>query len=397
MSQIVPLSELQNRMTRLRARMDAACPDWEMVALFGRVNQYYFTGTMQDGVLLIPREADAVYFVRRSFERARDESLFPRIEPMSSYRDAAQGLSSMPTTIHLETELVPLAMLQRFRKYFPVSECLSVDMQVAAVRAVKSSFELEIMRRSGAVHRRILEERLPGMLREGMSEAQLAAELYPVMIEEGHHGVARFGMFQTEIVIGHICFGPSSIYPTSFDGPGGNFGLGPAVPVLGNRDHTLKKGDLVFVDIGCGVEGYHTDKTMTYMFGASLPGDVVAAHRQCVDIQNRVAEQLRPGAVPSDIYQSIMEGLDAHFLENFMGFGTRRARFLGHGIGLLIDEFPVIAKGFDEPLEEGMVFALEPKKGIENVGMVGIENTFEVTADGGVCLTGDHPGLMPVY
>lgn len=397
MSQTVPLSELQDRMTRFRDRMDVACPHWELVALFGRINQYYFTGTMQDGVLLIPRDAEAVYWVRRSFDRAKDESLFPRIEPMTSFRDAAQAMGRIPAQLYLETELVPLALLQRFQKYFPVSECKSVDLQVAAVRAVKSPFELEIMQRSGEVHRRILEERLPGMLREGMNEAQLAAELYLVMVEEGHQGVARFGMFQTEIALGHICFGPSSIYPTSFDGPGGNFGMGPAVPVLGSRVHTLKKGDLVFVDIGCGVEGYHTDKTMTYMFGGPLPKEVVAAHEQCVAVQNQVAEQLRPGAIPSEIYQSTMAGLSSDFLCNFMGFGTRQARFLGHGIGLLIDELPVIAKGFDEPLQENMVFALEPKKGIEHVGMVGIENTFIVTPDGGCCITGEHPGLIPVY
>jgi Xaa-Pro aminopeptidase len=72
-------------------------------------------------------------------------------------------------------------------------------------------------------------------------------------------------------------------------------------------------------------------------------------------------------------------------------------KFLGHGIGLWIDEKPVIAKGFDEPLEEGMVFALEPKKGIRGVGLVGIENTFVVTPQGGRCITGDNPGLIPVY
>jgi Xaa-Pro aminopeptidase len=173
--------------------------------------------------------------------------------------------------------------------------------------------------------------------------------------------------------------------------------MGPAAPVLGSREHTLKKGDLVFVDIGCGVEGYHTDKTMTYMFGAPLPKEVVAAHEQCVSIQNQVAERLRPGAIPSEIYQTVMASLSPDFLRNFMGFGSRQARFLGHGIGLLIDEFPVIAKGFDEPLQENMVFALEPKKGIEHGGMVGIENTFIVTPDGGCCITGDHPGLMPIY
>ena len=118
--------------------------------------------------------------------------------------------------------------------------------------------------------------------------------------------------------------------------------------------------------------------------------------QQCVKIQNQTAAMLRPGAIPSEMYQTIMESLSPAFLENFMGFGNRRVNFLGHGVGLIIDELPVIARGFDEPLTEGMVFALEPKKGIPGVGMVGIENTFIVTPAGGRCITGTHPGLMPV-
>jgi Xaa-Pro aminopeptidase len=80
-----------------------------------------------------------------------------------------------------------------------------------------------------------------------------------------------------------------------------------------------------------------------------------------------------------------------------MGFGNRTVKFLGHGIGLAVDELPVIARGFDEPIQEGMAFALEPKKGIAGVGMVGIENTFIVTADGSECITGAGRGLIPVY
>jgi Xaa-Pro aminopeptidase len=80
-----------------------------------------------------------------------------------------------------------------------------------------------------------------------------------------------------------------------------------------------------------------------------------------------------------------------------MGFAGRKVKFLGHGIGLVVDELPVIANGFDEPIQSGMAFALEPKKGIENIGMVGIENTFLVTSKGGRCITGDNPGLIPVY
>lgn len=173
--------------------------------------------------------------------------------------------------------------------------------------------------------------------------------------------------------------------------------MSPAVPLLGSHERRLKKGDLVFVDVGCGLEGYHTDKTMTYMFGKSLPDDVIAQHKICLDIQNKIALMLKPGAVPADIYRSIMDGLTPEFKQNFMGFGERSVKFLGHGIGLHIDEMPVIAEGFEEPLKEGMVLALEPKKGIENVGMVGVENTFKVTGEGGICITGDNEGLIPVF
>ncbi len=393
----VPLSELQTRMSRFLAIMDSSNPDWETAVIFCKINQYYFTGTMQDGMLLIRRGGGAVYWVRRSYERAMDESLFTDIRQMAGFRDAAAAAGNISETIYMETEIVPLALYQRFRKYFPFKEVKSLDMQVSAVRAVKSPYELALMEKAGKIHRRVLEDIVPLILKEGMNEADLSAEIYSIMIREGHHGVARFGMFDTELVLGQIGFGESSVYPTYFNGPGGNYGMGPAVPLLGSRERKLKKGDLVFIDIGCGVDGYHTDKTMTYMFGRKLPEEVISAHRQCVEIQNEAAAMLKPGAVPEEIYKTIINKLDPDFLNNFMGYGNRTVKFLGHGIGLQIDELPVIAEGFKEPIEEGMAFALEPKKGIKDIGMVGIENTFLVTPKGGRCITGENLGLIPVY
>jgi Xaa-Pro aminopeptidase len=253
------------------------------------------------------------------------------------------------------------------------------------------------MRRAGKIHEHVLEDLVPDILVEGMSEAQLAAELFKMMISEGHHGLTRFGMFDTEMFLGQLGFGESSIYPTYFNGPGGNYGMSPAVPLIGSRERKLKYGDLVFVDVGCGVDGYNTDKTMTYMFGKELPNYAIEAHNKCVDIQNEIVKMLKPDEIPSNIYKTIMNRLDDDFLQNFMGFGDRKVNFLGHGIGLLIDEVPVIAEGFDQPLQEGMVIALEPKKGIANIGMVGIENTFIVTSNGGECITGNNTGLIPVY
>jgi Xaa-Pro aminopeptidase len=393
----VPLYELESRLSHFRSEMDASNPDWEFCVIFSKINLYYFTGTMQEGMLLIPRNDDATFWVRRSYERANDESLFPRIKPMCSYRDAAAETGDLPDTAYIETEIIPLAFLQRFQKYFPFKFIKPADKQISRVRSIKSLYELSIMERSGKIHRHVLEDLVPGILREGMSEAELAAELYSILIREGHHGIARFSMFETEIGLGQLGFGESSIYPTFFNGPGGCYGMSPAVPFIGSRERKLKRGELVFIDVACGVDGYHTDKTMTYMFGKALPDSVVSEHKKCVDIQNRIAEMLKPGSIPSDIYNTVIQSLDEEFMHNFMGFGNRKVKFLGHGIGLVIDETPVIADGIQDPLQAGMAIAIEPKKGIAGTGMVGTENTFFVTPEGGLCITGNHPGLMPVY
>lgn len=393
----VPLDEIENRMARFRVKMDEREPDWETAVIFSKINQYYFTGTMQDGMLVIPREEEATYWVRRSFERARDESPFRRIKAMDSFRDAAQAGGSFSGTVHLEAEVVPLSLYQRFQKHFPFTAVKSLDMLVSSLRSVKSPYELALMERAGDMHRRILEEQVPEMLKEGMSEAELAAKLYQRMIEEGHHGVTRLSRFDNEMLMGNICFGESSLYPTNFDGPGGNLGLGPAVPMMGSRERKLEKGDLIFIDIGCGIDGYNTDKTMTYMFGAPLPDWAREQHFKCVGIQDELAVRLKPGEIPAHIYRTMMDSLDKEFLKDFMGFDKRSVKFLGHGIGLHVDEVPVLAEGFNEPLQEGMVLALEPKKGLKGIGMVGIENTFMVTPRGGRSITGHSKGLIPVW
>ncbi|MCQ1537527.1 aminopeptidase P family protein [Methanocalculus taiwanensis] len=392
----VPVSEERDRLTRFRRRMERDFPDWEMAAIFGRINQYYFCGTMQDGVLLIPRDGDPIYWVRRSFERARDESLFPAIRPMQSFRDVAKEMGTIPKICHIEAELVPLAHIERFRKHIPVKSFVSLDRQIAYVRAEKSRYEIDLMRKSGEIHRHVLDDIVPELLREGMSEADLGCELHTALINEGHHGIVRFSMFGNEIVLGQIAFGAHSIAPTSFNGPGGAAGLSAAVPLLGSRDRKLRKGDLVFLDVGCGYGGYHTDKTVVYQFGAPLPERAVAAHRTCLAIQQEMAALLRPGVLPSDLYRRVIADIPGEYRRDFMGYAGRQVPFLGHGVGLEVDEYPVIADGFDEPLVVGMAIALEPKIGISGIGMVGVENTFLVRPGGGESITGVSEGLIEV-
>lgn len=396
MFQKVPSEELSLRESRFRQLMNASHPQWKISVIFSKLNLFYLTGTMQEGMLFIPRDEKSTFWVRRSYDRAINESMHSDIRPMESFRDAVPSLRPLPETVFIESEIVPVAFLKRFLKYFPFSDIQSLDSVISSIRAVKSPWELQIMLRAGDSHRKVLENIVPELLYEGMSEVDLAGLLYLEMLKEGHHGIARFGMFDTEMAVGHIAFGESSLYPTNFNGPGGNYGMSPAVPLLGNRERKLKKGDLVFIDIGFGIDGYHTDKTLNYIFGAKPEQTVLKEHNQCLEIQDRIAEQLRPGVIPSLLYENIINSLSPEFRKNFMGFGNRQVRFLGHGIGLVIDEIPVIAKGFDSPLEENMVLAVEPKKGIANFGMVGIENTFIVKPGGGECITGSSKGLISV-
>ncbi|EHQ35587.1 M24 family metallopeptidase [Methanoplanus limicola] len=392
----VPAPELKRRMTRFRDEMLRIDPDWEMAAVFSKINQYYFAGTMQDGVLLIPSDGEAEFFVRRSFERAKEESNFPVIKQMRSYRDAASDMGLAPKKIYTEKEIVPLSLMERFTKHFPAQEILGVDNIILKLRSVKSRYELDYIREAGKIHRFVLEDVVPGLLRARMTEADLGTELYRALLDEGHQGIIRFRAFDTDFMLGQIAFGENSLNPTNFDSPSGFLGMGISVPVLGSRRRKLKNGDLVFIDIGCGVCGYHTDKTMTYMMNSHPKNDISDINDRLYDIQMETAKLLKPGAIPSEIYDTVMDSIEPEFLDNFMGFKNRRASFLGHSIGLQIDELPVIAKGFDEPIEKNMVFAIEPKKGIEGFGMVGTENTFIVTAKGGESVTGLHPGLMVI-
>jgi len=387
--------ELENRIDSLRKALIDVDPGFDTALVTGRVNQYYFTGTMQDGLLVVKRDGGAYYFVRRSLERALDECPLDIVYPMMSYRDMVGIVPTNFGNTYIETESVPIAMLGRLQKYFKMDKINPLDRIIFAQRAIKSPRELELIRQSGRQHLQLLEEIAPSLLREGISEAEFQGELFAAMIKLGYQGVSRFSIFQTEMVVGQLGFGENSVYPTSFDGPGGMKGMNAASPAIGSRKRRLKKGDLVFVDIGYGVGGYHSDKTQVYSFGAPPEAEIVKIHRACIEVERRCAAMLVAGAIPSQIYAKIMDNLPEGLSEGFMGY-PKGVCFLGHGVGLHIDEPPAIAKGFDTPLAENMVIALEPKCGIPGVGTVGVEDTYIITAGGSECVTGGGRDIMTV-
>lgn len=391
----VPASELETRLERFRRAMDAAHPGWEMAAVNHKVAMYYFTGTIQEGVLLI-RPQDAVFWVRRSFERACNESHFSDIRPMHSFREAAAFYGSAPKVMYVETKKATLDWERMLHKYFAFEELGSFDSVLQDLRMVKSEYELKQMEQSGAIHETVLDIVAPKLIHGGISEAQLAIALYSEMVQRGSHGTARFNQALGEEAVGIASFGKSGLVRTGFDGPGGTDGTCIAVQSIGNAFRKLQPGRLVYLDIPCGFDGYHTDKTVVYYYGDLAKDEqskhLMEAQQRCLELEQEVVRLMVPGEPIENLYLRTMDKFDNIYGDAFMNGG----KFLGHSIGLVMDEAPAIAKGFKQPLQPGMTFAVEPKIALPGLGMVGTENTYVVTENGARSLTGSSHLLREV-
>lgn len=392
----VPKEELGRRLAAFRRGMNAIDPDWSMALINHKINMYYLTGTMQEGVLVIRPDA-ATLWVRRSFDRAQSESLFGDIRPMRSFRTLGEYYTDIPPVAYIETRTASLAWFDMVRRHLPFASYKSVNPVLSDLRAIKSTYELDCMKLAGRNHAKVLEEIAPALLREGTSEAELASSIFHSLLQMGSHGISRFNQPLGEDVIGLASFGQSALDCTAFDGPGGTRGTCIAMQAIGSIRRKLEPGTLVYLDIPSGIDGYHTDKSVVYYFGR-LQDDpnsalIRSAYDYCLALETKIVALLKPGAIFEDVYLEIMEHFDARFSAGFMNGG----KFLGHSIGLTMDESPVIAKGFRTPICAGMTLAIEPKIALPGIGMVGTENTYQITDAGAVSLSGTSQSLREIY
>lgn len=403
MSFNISSSELMSRWQQCRSLLSSFLPESNGVMIFSRLNIYYFTNTMVNGVLWLPLDAEPVLLCRKGIDRARIESPLENILEFRTYRDIIPLLTDLGMSVSKKTAAemnrLPWGLSRSLIKHFPGHDFLPADRVIAMTRAVKSGLELEYIRKAGKAHAECLMKTLPEILHTGMSELEISHIISDIFFKAGNHGLIRMEGFGEEVYIGHIAVGESANYPSFFNGPVGLRGLHPATPFMGASDVKWEPGSILTVDNGFNFAGYHTDKTQVYWPGIreSIPSYINEAHEFCIEIQGEAASKLRPGMIPEEIWSDCLKSVErSRWSEGFMGLDKNKVNFLGHGIGLVIDEYPVIAKGFDQPLETGMTIALEPKIGIRGVGMVGVENTFEVTDKGGKSLTGDSYEIICV-
>jgi Xaa-Pro aminopeptidase len=223
--------------------------------------------------------------------------------------------------------------------------------------------------------------KIPGWLRPGIREIELAALLEGFLREQRHQGIIRMRSFNGEMGYGALSGGSSASHPTCFAGPVGFVGLYPAIP-NGAGDRPLATGDTLMADIVGGYGGYIADKTRTFGL-APLAPDLREAHSFVLDLMAEIEGSLKPGTVCEDIYSRAVARVEkSPYADGFMGVGDSSVRFVGHGVGLELDELPVLAPGFTMPLEPGMTIAVEPKIFFPGRGGVGIENTYLITDSG---------------
>lgn len=403
MSNITPAQELASRWDRCKKLLHQFIPQAQGILVFSRLNIYYFSGSFASGVFWLPLSDEPILFCKRGDERARIESSINHIYSFRSYKDIETILNdlgySLPKLVAAEMNGLSWALSNSLTKHFSAHQFISADKIIGMSRAKKSEWELSILREAGFKHSRCLTQMLPPFLHDGISELEIAHKISEIFFSEGHLGILRMGNYGEEVFLGHISVGDSANYPSFFNGPVSLRGVHPATPYMGSAEVKWTIGSPLIIDNGFTLAGYMTDKTQVYWLGEkeNMPMNAIQAHNFCIELQDEIVKLLKPGTLPSEIWRHCHAKVECSEWSNgFMGYGKNKVFFVGHGIGLAIDEYPVLANGFDLPLEEGMVIAVEPKIGIPGFGMVGVENTFEVTINGGKCLTGEEFDIITI-
>lgn len=390
MERAVPREEIERRLDAFQAELVAGNLDAALVVQTTDV--FYLSGTAQNAHLVVPAAGEPVLCVRKTLERALAESPLERIQPLRSLRELPGVLLAAGIRggrLGLELDVLPAARYLDYARRFDGFELADCSEAVRRVRLRKSAWEIE---RIAAASEML--SHVPGwvadVLSPGMTELELAAELERQLRRAGHQGLCRMRAFNGDMFYGVVVAGPSGAVPGGTDTP--LVGSGPNAAIAkGSSRRPIGRGEPVIVDLVGAWDGYLSDQTRTFSLGP-LAAHLREAHERTREILHRVAAEARPDVPASRLYDLAIELADPY--DGFMGLGEERVSFVGHGLGLEIDEPPFLARGYDEPLESGMVFALEPKLLFPGEGAVGIENTYVVTDDGAQALTSAPEELL---
>lgn len=382
-----PPSEIEERLRRLRSRMRAT--DMEALLIVEKMNLYYLSGTTQDGLLYVPLEGKPLLMIRREWERAKVESPLEQVVLFTSTREIPPLIKSceghLPKTLGLEWDLLPVRDYLRFQNLLPGSRLVDCSLLLRETRKVKSPFEIRLMEKAAAIGKKVYQQ-ARRLLKEGMTEIEFGGLLEAAAKKHGHEGILRVRSVNYEAYSWHVLSGITGGIVSQSDSPMGGLGLSTAFPVGASRKR-MKREEPILVDFGTCYQGYQVDETRMFSIG-KMKQKFVDAYRACREIHDAVLARTRPGADCEALYKMTLPLAEKlGYRENYLGPPGLQTRFVGHGIGLELNELPFLAEGRHGVLEEGMTFALEPKIVFPGEAAVGIENTILVTSDGYKILT----------
>jgi len=348
-----------------------------------KMDVYYLAGTDQDAHLWVPASDEPLLMVRKSMERALEDSPLKQVLPLNSLSQIPQYIkengNSEPGRVGLEMDILPVNMYHAYLKLFPSAEMVDISSLIRQVRMIKSPYEISQIRAAAQITDRMYEQ-VPQFIEESETEIHLAVRVEGFYRTRGHTGMTRFRTFDLGINYGHIISGASAAEPSASPGPTGGSGLGPFYS-QGAGFNPLGRNKPILIDYASLMNGYISDSARVFSVG-KLHDRFRRAHQVMCQVQDTVAREGRPKVRAKDLYEialGIVE--EAGLSSGFMGY-PQPVAFVGHGTGLEMDEWPVIGRGADTILESGMVLSLEPKYVFPGEGVVGIENTFLVTEGG---------------
>ena len=382
-----PHDELQSRLAKVRKGMEKQ--EMEGLLVVQKMACYYLSGTSQDSMLYVPLEGKPLLMVKRELERARIESPLADVVAMESLREAPGLIKALygrfPAKMGLELDVLPVRDYFRFQDLFPGITFLDGSTVIREARKIKSPYEIGLMQVAGNIGEKVY-VRAREILKEGMTEIEFGGLLGATAKTYGHEGLLRVRSLNYEAYSWHVLSGPTGSIVSQSDSPMGGLGLSPAFPVGASR-RVMKREEPILVDFGTCYHGYQADETRMFSIGP-MKKKFSDAYKACREIHDAVLEQTRPGADCEELFQkTVRMAKKLGYQYTYLGPPGLQTRFVGHGIGLELNEFPFLAQGHSYPLEQGMTFAVEPKIVFAGQGAVGIENTVVVTGDGYEILT----------
>lgn len=342
------------------------------------VNMYYLNGFIFNGYMYIMPGRDPLLFVKRpitikgdNIEHIRKPEQLPELLKARSI--------ALPKSILLESDLMPYNEVVRFQKALHMPNLKSISGQMRVMRSVKSATELGQIRKSALTHIEV-HKQIPSLYRPGMTDLEFQIEIEYLMRKHGSIGPFRTFGENMDIFMGNVLAGDNAETPSPFDFAMGGKGTDPILP-LGPANKVMKQGTTVMIDMAGNFTSYLSDITRTYSIGTASE-EALRAHQLSIDIHKEIVGIAKEGVACADVYNRAMEIVAANNMEDYFMGTKQQARFVGHGMGLEINEPPVFAARTREVLRKNMAIALEPKFVLPGIGAVGVENTYIVTESG---------------